>query len=172
MSGATLSVKIEDLGAQEAIERLAERTSELTPAMKIVGEIVRASVIKNFESGGRPPWKPLKAISYHLGYTMGRKRKPFTKQGKFTEGFRRYLAGKKILIGQGFAGGLLGSINSRAYPDRAEVGTPKIYGAIHQFGGQAGRGKKVNIPARPYLMVQDEDWPEIRTAIQKYLTRG
>jgi phage gpG-like protein len=34
--------------------------------------------------------------------------------------------------------------------DYAAVGTAKNYGAIQQLGGQAGRGHKVRIPARPY----------------------
>jgi phage gpG-like protein len=33
------------------------------------------------------------------------------------------------------------------------VGGHIPYAAIHQFGGMAGRGKKVKIPARPYLAV-------------------
>ena len=32
-----------------------------------------------------------------------------------------------------------------------EVGLDPVYAAIHQFGGQAGRGHKVTIPARPYM---------------------
>jgi phage virion morphogenesis protein len=33
----------------------------------------------------------------------------------------------------------------------AGSGRSAKYAAIHQFGGQAGRGKKTTIPARPYL---------------------
>jgi len=170
MAGVTLNVKIEDQGVRDLIGRLRERTSNLTPAMKIIGSIVRTSVIRNFEAGGRPPWKPLKVISYHLGYTMGRKTKAYTQRGGLTAGFQRYLAGKKILIGRGFGGGLMGSVHFTAHPDRVEIGTNKIYGAIHQLGGKAGRGHKVDIPARPFLMVQSEDWAEIRAALQDYLT--
>lgn len=169
MAGVTIGVKIEDLGAQDLIGRLLERNSNLTPAMKIIGSIVRTSVIRNFEAGGRPPWKPLKVISYHLGYTMGRKTKAYTQRGGLTVGFQRYLAGKKILIGRGFGGGLMGSVHPKAYPDRVVIGTNKIYGAIHQLGGKAGRGQKVDIPARPFLAVQGEDWTEIKAALSDYL---
>ena len=48
-------------------------------------------------------------------------------------------------------------------------GSREKYAAIHQFGGPAGRGKKVNIPARPYLKLGDDDLDEIRDAIWKYL---
>ena len=37
----------------------------------------------------------------------------------------------------------------------AGAGKSAAYAAIQQFGGQAGRGKKVTIPARPYLPLVD-----------------
>ena len=41
------------------------------------------------------------------------------------------------------------------------IGTNKKYARIHQFGGKAGRGKKVTIPARPYIGINDDDKREI-----------
>ena len=35
----------------------------------------------------------------------------------------------------------------------AVTGSNKVYAAIHQFGGEAGRSQSVKIPARPYLPV-------------------
>lgn len=37
--------------------------------------------------------------------------------------------------------------------DTLAPGSNKPYAAIHHLGGQAGRGKKVTIPARPYLPI-------------------
>jgi hypothetical protein len=54
-----------------------------------------------------------------------------------------------------------GALLVQATGSRAVVGTNVVYAAIHQMGGQAGRGGRVKIPARPFLMVQDEDWREI-----------
>jgi len=52
-------------------------------------------------------------------------------------------------------------------------GTDRPYGAIHQFGGKAGRkGAKTTIPARPFLMVQDEDWGTIRETLESFLVKG
>ena len=59
-------------------------------------------------------------------------------------------------------GVLRGSI--RVYSDKSSVtigaarvmtkaGSPLEYAAIHQFGGMAGRNRKVRIPARPFLPV-------------------
>jgi phage virion morphogenesis protein len=37
------------------------------------------------------------------------------------------------------------------YDDKAGVGVNLKYAAIHQFGGRAGKGHRSQIPARPYL---------------------
>jgi len=49
------------------------------------------------------------------------------------------------------------------------VGTNKVYAAIHQFGGDAGRNKKVKIPARPYLKLGNKELNTINEAISEYL---
>ena len=49
------------------------------------------------------------------------------------------------------SGQLATSITSHHDDSSATVGSGKEYAAIHQFGGQAGHGRKVSIPARPFL---------------------
>lgn len=49
------------------------------------------------------------------------------------------------------AGGLAPSVQTFSSAEEAGIGASKVYAAIQQLGGQAGRGKKVTIPARPYL---------------------
>jgi len=49
------------------------------------------------------------------------------------------------------------------------VGTNVVYAAIHQFGGKAGRGRKVTIPARPFLKLTDEDLEKILQTVEEYL---
>jgi len=152
-----------------------------TPAMKVIGSIVRTSVIRNFEKGGRPKrWK---------------------KHSKTTQ--KRRGKGAPILRDQGFAGGLMGSIHTEAHRDRAIVGTDKIYGAVHQFGAKKGEfgtvavkigeqvrqikgGKLVyvkphtrnmvvpwgDIPARPYMVVQNEDMREMEDALKDFIIYG
>ena len=172
----SMGIKIEDDRVRGLLTRIQRRMADLTPAMRIIGETVRTSVIRNFEVGGRPPWKPLSPV------TLARRK------------------GKKILMRQGFAGGLAGSIHWKAYSDRAVIGTNKIYAAVHQFGARKGSfglvtftvrehlrrtrsGKKVrvrehkrtaalpwgNIPARPFLGVRRSDWEEIQEIIVEHL---
>jgi len=132
---------------------LKRRMGDLSPLMKNVGETVLTSIRKNFEVGGRPKWPGLKLSTI----------KQRTAQGHWPG---------KILIRHGVSGGLLGSINYRAESDRVVLSANKVYAAIQHFGGQAGRGHKVSIPARPYMLVQSEDWAEIKNLASLYLTKS
>ncbi len=71
----------------------------------------------------------------------------------------------KILQRQGRGSGLLGSLQQGNTKDEASVTTNKVYAAIHHFGGQAGRGRKVTIPARPWAYLSTEAEKEIEDAI-------
>ncbi|MHB1350108.1 MAG: phage virion morphogenesis protein [Desulfobulbaceae bacterium] len=131
------------------LDGLLSRMADPSPGLHIAGATVQASIARNFEKEGRPQrWAPLADSTLRS--------KPNT----------------QILQVKGWGGGLLGSINYRVLPRSVLIGTNKKHGAIHQYGGKAGRGHKTKIPARPYLMVQQEDWIEIRAGIGDYLAEG
>ena len=75
-------------------------------------------------------------------------------------------------------GQLAASLTTQSSNDFARIGTNKIYAAIHHMGGQAGRGRKVNIPARPYLPIngsgnlQANAEKQILDIVKDALTRG
>ncbi|OBX81117.1 phage virion morphogenesis protein [Haemophilus aegyptius] len=66
---------------------------------------------------------------------------------------------------------LMASITSEYNNNEAIVGTNEPYAAIHQFGGKAGRGRKVEIPARPFLALTPQDKADILEDIQDYFQR-
>ena len=66
---------------------------------------------------------------------------------------------------------LMGSITSDYSNDMATVGTNEPYAAIHQFGGKAGRGRKVKIQARPFLALTPQDEADILEDVQDYFQR-
>ena len=178
MSGAAITISVKDKKVTELLERIRKKLGDPTAANKIIGSTVRASVIRNLEKSGRPEkWAKHSEVTKKL-------------RGK----------GAKILMGQGFAGGLAASINYQADKDSAKIGTNKIYAAVHQFGAKKGsfgsfaisireyvrklktgkssrvqaHTRKVklpwgDIPARPFLMVQKQDWDEIRAALGDYI---
>lgn len=66
--------------------------------------------------------------------------------------------------------GQLASSVSTAYDDNsAVIGSNLTYAAIHQLGGQAGKNKKMTIPARLYLKLTDDNFEEILTETEKFL---
>ena len=166
------------------LEQTLARLGRLQPAMSAIGEIVRTSIVRSFEREGRPvTWRKLSAVTEKLRKTS-----------------------HPILRRQGFAGGLMGSINVRATDDSVTIGTNKAYAAVHQFGAKKGafgtveaqvkehvrrlkRGKKTrrvtvkahtrkmtlpwgDIPARPFMAVQPEDWEEMLAALSDYILQA
>lgn len=146
MSGTALTqplkIDYDDHELRKKVFDWVSRTRDLTPVMETWGSIGRTSVVENFEDGGRP------------------------------EKWQPAKDGGRTLFRKGFAGGLAGSVNYKAAQDHVILGTNKVYGAIHQFGGQAGRGLKTTIPARPYLVVQDEDVKEMQAALMDFVLGG
>jgi len=148
-----IDIKVVKDEIRPMLVELKKRMGNLRPVMANIGEIALTSIRKNFEQGGRPgKWPGLKAS---------------TIKGRLAQG---HWPGK-ILIRHGVSGGLLGSLSYKASPDRVVVSANKAYAAIHHFGGKAGRGKKATIPARPFMLVQDEDWAEIKKLAGEYLLK-
>lgn len=166
-------IEVDDSELIKLLDELKQRTSDLKPVLQVIGELMKTSVKRNFEVGGRysepgswrggtRSWDPLSLATLFAG----QKSKYVTKKGKFRKGVEEKFRNRHILFR---TGRLMKSITYQASRYQLSVGTNVIYAAIHNFGGPAGRGKKVHIPARPYLVVQNEDLERIRGILMKHL---
>lgn len=66
---------------------------------------------------------------------------------------------------------LAGSINYQIGRSGLKIGTGgevNDYVAIHQFGAKAGRGRKMKIPAGPYMAFSDDDLEIVTEEIAAY----
>lgn len=169
---------------EEALKRLARSTRDLRPAMRDIGGLLEKETFDNFRAQGRPAWKPLSQVTIInrlMSRDKNRKRKGvgsvFRKNGEMRARARRMLEGGLAILQD--SGDLRNSVQAY-YPDPVSViiGSDKTYAAIHQFGGKAGRNRKVRIPARPYIPV-DADGnlaPEaergVLAAIYEHLARS
>jgi phage virion morphogenesis protein len=145
-----ITASVDNRGVIDLLDRLRANVGDLTPTMQAIGLYYERRVLENFKAESSPdgtPWAPLSAVTLHLGLA---KNKGWKKSGYLSARGTRYLQGKRILWERG---DLEGSVHSQASKDSVTIGTGGHipYAAIHQFGGQAGRGRKVTIPARPYL---------------------
>lgn len=150
-----ISCTIDDRQVQGMLKRAASLLGDMKPLLEIIGQRYEERVLDNFSRQASPegrPWKKLAQATLAAGLL---KRKGFKKNFDLNAKGRKWLAGKKILIGHG---DLQDSIHHQADSRRVVIGSGGHipYGAIHQFGGPAGRqSKRVNIPARPWLAEND-----------------
>ena len=118
---------------QQLLQKMTKKTEDTAPVMAEIANSLYNITMDSFSEQKSPsgvPWKRLSAA------TLKRKKHP-----------------GKILYE---TGQLHRRIYTRSDNDRAEIGVNLPYAAIHQFGGNAGRGKKVVIPARPYFPLEDD----------------
>lgn len=158
MTGAALTITVDDLAAGQALDRLLAAAGDLQPALKNVGEALRQSTIDRIQAGVSPDGTAFAPLN--PDYARVEKKGP------------------GILRGES---GDLASIVYQVAGDEVAIGNNVVYGAIHQFGGVikaknapalvfslGGRTvhvDQVTMPARPYLGVSAEDEAEIRAIV-------
>ena len=125
---AEITISIEKL--QGKLERLSKALENKTPLLRSIANTMQNTIEESFDKQASPfgeKWKP------NAPKTLQKKR------------------GNKILIQSGL---LSQSFTQKVTGTSAQVGTNKEYAAIHQFGGKAGRNRKVIIPARPFMPIK------------------
>ena len=133
--------------------------------MRRVASYILDETTQNFEQEQTPDGTRWQSLSPRTLLARAGKN-PYTKKGHLRNSAAARMSGAKILRNKGR---LLRSIHSEHSATHAEVGTNLIYAAIHQFGGMAGRGRKVKIPARPYLGLEARHHHRIKTIAEKTL---
>lgn len=147
MSDEPLEIKIDNKKVEKALLEIAQKTSNLRPLMKNIAGIMADSTEENFKEEGRPNWKDL-----------SEKTKTARKKTGHYPGQILQVSGQLAL-----------SVTTQYDDTSAVIGSNKIYAAIHQLGGQAGKNKKTTIPARPYLQLTEDDFDEILQETVKFL---
>lgn len=125
---AEIIISIEEL--QGKLERLSKALENKTPLLRRIANTMQNTIEESFDNQASPfgeKWKD---------------NAPSTKRKK---------RGNKILIKSGL---LSQSFTQKITNNSAQIGTNKQYAAIHQFGGKAGRNKRVTIPARPFMPIK------------------
>lgn len=168
MSGCSLVSDFSSLQRTQAtLRRAGEMLSNPTPLLTDIGAALVTSSRGRFDTQSGPDgrrWAPHSADTI-IGRLGGAKR-AYTKRMRFRKGVQARIDTMRILFRQGH---LRNSLTYRASRTGVEIGTNLAYGAVHQFGGKAGRGHKITIPARPYLGLSGGDEHMIDGLAQAYL---
>ena len=148
MSDKPIEIKIDNNDVERKLLELAQKGENLRPLMKNIAGIFASATEENFKNEGRPDkWTELSQAT----------KKQRTKQKKWP--------GQILQV----SGQLASSISTQYDDESAIIGSNLDYAAIHQLGGQAGKNKKVTIPARPFLKLTDDDLNEILDATKNFL---
>ncbi len=125
---------------------------DIAATMLAVGEAIRTSTLERFDRGKDPEGRPWKTS------------------------IRAQKEGGKTLVK---TAQLRNAIHVEHSNKGVEVGTNLIYAATHQFGDRnrtirtkTGRTVHVDIPARPYMGITEDDMQEITHLIEQAVTRG
>lgn len=151
MTGISYKTTINDADMREKLAELIGRMENARGFYKNVGDHLLNSVGENFENETAPDgtrWKTLSAVTRDLRA-------------------RKYGNAPVTILRA--SGALRGSINAAASDTDVRIGSALPYAAIHQLGGEAGRNRKVTIPARPYLGLSSEDETEIFAIAEDWL---
>lgn len=152
------TIEIKDSGVQAVLQALKARAGNLNPALQAIGEGITERTKRRFETSTAPdgtPWKPNSAATLAmLAARLSGQKSKVKKDGSLNASGARQLAGKKPLIGE--SQDLRRQIIPQASGNALTVSSTPKYAAIQQFGGKAGRGKKVTIPARPFLPIRQD----------------
>lgn len=143
----------------QGIDRVLNRTGRLKRdikhverPMKAAGTYMVGSIVRNFNSSGRPKkWEKL-ADGTVAARRRGKKK-----------------GGLKILIDKG---DLRNSHSIRLRQDGVEVGTNKVQAKRQHLGYPEGTGRgHAKTPARPFVMFQDDDPEAIGKIFNQHFSR-
>lgn len=149
MAGAEIRLTIDDRKLRARLLALQSKLGDPSPAMAEIAEVMLNGVHDRFDSETDPEGRRWNA---HSAATIARR------------------GGRATILRE--RGRLIGSIHPAHDRTSARVGTNLVYGAIHQFGGQAGRENATEIAARPYLGFSDDDFDRIGEVLEDWLSGG
>ncbi|HDL4131786.1 TPA: phage virion morphogenesis protein [Mannheimia haemolytica] len=132
-----IKITLNNTQAVKSLQQIANQLEQPRRRYGILGETLKKIHTARFKAEQDPDgnnWKPLASSTLALKRKRGKSTKILRQDG--------YLADKTAY-----------NVTS----DNVEFGSQEVYARLHQFGGKAGRGKKVTVPARPWLGVGDKD---------------
>lgn len=145
-----IKISVDSRDLERGLSQLLENVQNRRPMMNAVATELQSMTEDNFESEswGGNKWKDSKRAKNEGGKTLQK------------------------------SGQLAASLTTQSGNDFARIGSNKVYAAIHHLGGQAGRGHKVSLPARPYLPInglgnlQADGEKQILDIVKEALARG
>ncbi len=128
-----------------------------TPLREAVRQVVIPSIDTNFQVGGRPPWTPLSEQTIERRTRQGTGTKILVETGKLRQAatqFSRWEIGQESAVIANWPA----NVKTRA--------------AVAEGGAsRSGRTRTVDVPPRPFLLIQDQDAVMIEAVFLAWMER-
>jgi len=143
----SFNLVLDNAQAEKALATLEANGGDLSRPMEAIAELARSSIVRNFQVGGR-----------------------YSEPGSLKGGTKKWKEkadGTPSILTQSTQ--LRDSIHPQSDRDSATIAASAEYAAIHNFGGQTGRGRKVKMPARPFMVIQESDVENAKDILVRHL---
>ena len=144
------NVKIENADIFKKIKEFADETGDMKPFLKVATRRIMNVIDQNFETEGKntgEKWEDWSDIWLKRREELGK-------------------ADGKILSLDGY---LRRSIERHIDYDRAVVGSPMKYAAIHNFGSE--EGSKINMPQREFMRIDRVEEEKILDDLNEFFIK-
>lgn len=148
-----IQIEVDDAEIRRMLQRLIDAAINPRTALLEIGLELQDSTKKRFGSESGPDGVPWARNAPSTVKRKGRDQ-PLTGRGKDSKGT------------------LMDQINYQlSGNDTLEVGSPTVYAAMQQFGGDKARFPNLwgDVPARPFIGISDDDEHNIIDIINKHL---
>lgn len=176
MNGITLT--IDDTEVRRLLAGLRERGGNLRPALNVAATMMQQAVRNNFAQGGRPRWLPLKSRDGPPLRDTGRLMNSLTREATQTEA----RVGTNVVYAAvhhfGAAKGSFGTFLHQVKPHQRIInqafGRRLRFPVATSVGSHIRRAKLPwgDIPARPFMMLEDTDVTDIRDMLARWIMEG
>lgn len=146
---------------EKALSRMAARLHQRGPLMREISERMYKAVMDNFEQEGRPvKWLP-----------VAREGKILQDSGRLVSSIDSWSDNDHAIVGTNV---IYARIQNQGGKTRPHIIRPKEKKALHFNGRFAGEVKHPgsDIPARPLLVLTDEDVEDVISIIDNWMTGG
>lgn len=169
----SIKYNINDLEAKTAVKQLADRLSKPQQALKECGLVLLRSIAKNFKAGGRPTkWKRSGRVKREGGQTL-------VETARLKKSITMDVSGNTLTVGTNVKYARIHQLGGRITKNATirehwrimtkafgkEIPGRSVLVRRHQ------RQMNTNMPARPFLMVQDSDWRVFKRIFADYLLK-
>ncbi|RJX20299.1 MAG: virion morphogenesis protein [Desulfobulbus sp.] len=158
----TVTIRWDDREVLEALRGAARRCEDIGPLLWNIGETIKLSTKINFETGGRPErWKQSKRAAAQGGITL-------SDTGRLRNSITSLVSGRVVTIGTN-----VDYAAAHQFGTKGHIIRPKAKKALNIPGiGLRMWARHPGLPARPFLMVQEQDKVVILRQIESYILEG